>query len=135
MQRYQVKHFRMRLSEQINQENNFMNFLNYRHVPLMENLILEFEKRFQDFRKLESKATFMRFPFGTTISIEEISTKISIMCQFDISALKLEILDLKNDLDIKSRVSSADFWNLLAKDKYCLLRKCAIYLTLYFGST
>ncbi|XP_042218620.1 EPM2A-interacting protein 1-like [Homarus americanus] len=52
----------------------------------------------------------------------------------DISEVENEFLKLKNDIQIKSRATEGSFWNLLSEEKYPNVRKCAMYLTAFFGS-
>ncbi|XP_042208599.1 EPM2A-interacting protein 1-like [Homarus americanus] len=53
----------------------------------------------------------------------------------DISEVENELLKLKNDIQIKSMATGGSFWNLLSEEKYPNVRKCAMYLTAFFGST
>lgn len=53
----------------------------------------------------------------------------------DVSEVENELLKLQNDIQIKSMATGGSFWNLLIEEKYPNVRKCAMYLTAFFGST
>lgn len=101
----------------------------------MYNIIADFDLRFQDFAILEPVATFMCFPFGVEVDVDEIATKIASLFHMETSAVESEILTLQSDLQIKSRASGEHFWNLIVEEKYPNMRKIAMYLTAFFGST
>ena len=47
----------------------------------------------------------------------------------------MEMVDLQNDIELKSRSRDSDFWGLVSKEKYPLLTACALRVNAYFGST
>ena len=99
-------------------------------------MLSDFHKRFQDFALLEPIATFMCFPFAEdTDDVESVASKMATLFNMDSSALENEILALQADIQLKSRARNGDFWNLLTKERYPNIRKCAASLTAFFGST
>ncbi|XP_042221307.1 EPM2A-interacting protein 1-like [Homarus americanus] len=77
----------------------------------------------------------MCFPFGKITNVEDIASRMASVFNMDISEVENELLKLKNDIQIKSRATGGRFWNLLSEEKYPIVRKCAMYLTAFFGST
>ena len=64
----------------------------------------------------------------------EIATCIADFVQGKTEELELEILDLKNDILLKSLMSE-DFWNAVDREKFPLLKKAAYKIESFFGST
>ena len=83
----------------------------------------------------------MCYLFGGSIDVDDIATKVKSLFNLESSALEYEILTLQNDIEIKARSTSAQrgehvvFWKLLVEEKYPNLRRCALNLTVLFGST
>lgn len=94
----------------------------------------EFERRFQEFTKLEPIVTFMCYPFGT-VDVEEIIAHINDM--LSLSLEENEVLLFQSDIILKAHSSEPNnnFWNLMDEVKYPNLKKVAYYLTSIFGST
>lgn len=104
----------------------------------VQSILLEFERRFTDFGSIEPVASYLCFPFGPSIDVDCIASKIVSLFHLDNTAVENEILTLQNDIEIKSRATSdtnGEFWNLLTEQKYHNLRKCAFNLTALFRST
>jgi len=116
-------------------ESENVNFNITRYAEQMKNLVLEFERRFQDFQKLEIVAAFMSFPFNPNIKPEIVADSLSTLFKMDIPVLEMEIITLQNDIFIKSRSSEQYVWKYLSEDKYSNLKKCFGNLVAFFGST
>ncbi|CAG9813036.1 unnamed protein product [Phaedon cochleariae] len=102
----------------------------------LENLHLEFERRFADFAALEEVLSFMVFPFIENIDIDSLPVKISNLTDAESVVVEEEIVKIRSDIFLKARASgSTDFWKLICKEKLLCLRRVALYLTSFFGST
>ena len=64
----------------------------------------------------------------------EIAACIADLVQGKAEELELEILDLKNDILLKSLISE-DFWNTVDREKFPFLKKVACKIKSFFGST
>lgn len=64
----------------------------------------------------------------------EIAACIADFVQGKTEELELEILDLKNDILLKSLMSE-NFWNTVDREKFPLLKKAAYKIESFFGST
>lgn len=99
-----------------------------------DTLLEEFSSRFQEFSELDSFIIFFVNPFTSTD--EYVSDKIANYFQMcDKEHLELEIINLKNDIILKSHQNDELFWNLVDKNSYPLLRKCALKISSYCAST
>ena len=47
----------------------------------------------------------------------------------------MEIIDLQNDIELKSRSRDSNFWGLVSREKFPVLTTCALKVSTYFGST
>lgn len=102
----------------------------------LENLHLEFERRFADFAALEEVLSFMVFPFNENIDIDSLTVKIGNLTDAESVVVEEEIIKMRSDIFLKARASgSTDFWKLICKEKFPCLRKVALYLISFFGST
>lgn len=107
----------------------------------VQNILSEFERRFTDFASIEPVASYMCYPFGASIDVGDIASKVKSLFDLESSAVEDEILTLQNDIELKARSTAAQpgehgvFWNLLTEQKYPNLRRCALNLTALFGST
>ncbi|XP_060799461.1 zinc finger BED domain-containing protein 5-like [Neoarius graeffei] len=109
-----------------------------RYEQQIQNILLEFERRFTDFASIEPVAQFLCFPFGENVDVDCIAPKVATLFSLDSSAVENEILTLQNDIEIKCRATpgiTGEFWNLLLEEKYPNLRQCALNMTSLFGST
>ncbi|XP_042220383.1 general transcription factor II-I repeat domain-containing protein 2-like [Homarus americanus] len=125
----QLRNFRNMMSEQENQGKYCDQSDSARYIEQVQNLASYFDQRFQDIATIEPVATYMCFPFGKITNVEDIASRM------DIYEVENELLKLKNNIQIKSRVTGGSFWKLLSEEKYPNIKKCAIYLTAFFGST
>lgn len=102
----------------------------------LDNLHEEFERRFADFETLEDLISFMVFPFNEGIDIDSVSIKIGKLIDAQSVLVEEEIIKLRCDIFLKARAfGSTDFWKLMHQENFPLLRKLALYLTAFFGST
>ncbi|XP_069582815.1 general transcription factor II-I repeat domain-containing protein 2-like [Ranitomeya imitator] len=104
------------------------------YLESCEKLNKEFEKRFSEFHCVEAIALFMSNPFMTT-DISVISSEIATAFQMDTSQLENEIITLNTDLLLKSRSQEDNFWRLVERCKYPLLKSVSKRLHACFGST
>ncbi|KAK7158529.1 hypothetical protein R3I94_004989 [Phoxinus phoxinus] len=138
LQRYDLRNFPHMQAELQRQGKDFVQLDSARFEEQVQSILLEFERRFTDFGSIEPVASYLCFPFGPSIDVDSIASKIVSLFHFDNTAVENEILTLQNDIEIKSRATSdmnGEFWNLLTEQKYHNLRKCAFNLTALFGST
>lgn len=102
----------------------------------LENLHLEFERRFADFAALEEVLSFMVFPFNENIDIDSLTVKIGNLTDTESLLVEEEIIKMRSDIFLKARAfSGTEFWKVICKEKFPCLRKVALYLTSFFGST
>ncbi|KAG8212783.1 hypothetical protein J437_LFUL019749 [Ladona fulva] len=64
----------------------------------------------------------------------ETSTAIARIIASDVENLELEIVDLKNDIILQAHSTDVDFWKLVEKDMFPLLRSVAYKIKSCFGS-
>ncbi|XP_050519014.1 uncharacterized protein LOC126893111 [Diabrotica virgifera virgifera] len=97
-------------------------------------LLTEFNKRFEEFSELETFLMFFINPYSHRNEdlSEKISTDFSISNKED---LELEIINITNDIQVKSYCNEENFWNLVDINIYPLLRKCALKLNSLCAST
>ena len=88
------------------------------YIEHVQSIALEFERHFTDFASLEPGASYMCFPFGTDIDVDDIASKVGTLLLLDTTAVEKEILTLQNDVQMKSRASTdmkTEFWHLLSE--------------------
>ena len=95
----------------------------------------DFDKRFQDMSAIEPVAEHMCFPFNKDADIEAIASTIASQCYMDTSGVENELLKLQSDIQIKLIASEGSFWKYMTEEKYPNIRKCAMCLLDFFGST
>ena len=64
----------------------------------------------------------------------EVAACIADFVQGKTEEVELEILDLKNDILLKS-LTSEDFWHTVDREKFPFLKKAAYKIESFFGST
>lgn len=107
-------------------------------ISQLENLRLEFQRRFSDFDALEDVICFMTFPFNECVNLVSLTDKIGNLIDSESVEIEEEIIKIRCDIFVKARAydsNTTDFWKLICKEKYPCLRKLALYLTSFFGST
>jgi hypothetical protein len=92
-------------------------------------------KEFQQFTAIEPVAAFFVNPFTCQIDVTETSAYIGRHIQERAEELELEILDLQNDVVLKSYASNENFWNLVDREKFPSLKSAANKIKSYYGST
>lgn len=105
------------------------------YITEIKNINSEFDRRFQDFKKLDGVILFMTYPFATDIQVEITAEKLALLFEMDIEKLETEIIQLQNDVLIKSRKFEENIWKYVSTEKYPFLRKCSEKLHACFGST
>lgn len=103
-------------------------------IKHLQELKKQFEERFLQFKHIEPIVSFCINPFTCQINVMEIAACIADFVQGKTEELELEILDLKNDILLKSLMSE-DFWNTVDREKFPLLKKAAYKIESFFGST
>ncbi|KAK9701119.1 hAT family C-terminal dimerization region [Popillia japonica] len=103
----------------------------------LENLHLEFERRFLDFVALEEVLSFMAFPSNESNDLHSLTAKIGKLTDSESVVVEEEIIKMRCGIFLNARAfgSNTDFWKLICKEKFPCLRKVALYLTSFFGST
>ncbi|KAJ3611110.1 hypothetical protein NHX12_021126 [Muraenolepis orangiensis] len=97
-----------------------------RYDEQVQSILTEFESRFTDVSSIEPIASYLCFPFGGSIDVDEIVSKVNSQFDLDSSAVENEILTLSNDIDIKSSTTpgtSGQFWNLLLEQNWSIYTK------------
>lgn len=138
LQRCDLRNFPHMRAELQRQGKEFVQLDNARYEQQVQSILSEFQNRFTDFASINPVASYLCFPFGASIDVDCIASKIVSLFDLDCSAVENEILTLQNDIEIKSRATpgmNREFWNLLLEQKYPNLRRCALNLTALFGST
>ncbi|KAL2097960.1 hypothetical protein ACEWY4_007167 [Coilia grayii] len=99
----------------------------------LDKLSVEFSRRFGELDVIDDIATFVSNPF-MLVDADELAAKFqaafALPCGVD-----MEIIEIQNDLQLKARSRDSDFWGLVNKEKYPLLKACALKVNAYFGST
>ncbi|RXN38679.1 general transcription factor II-I repeat domain-containing 2A-like protein [Labeo rohita] len=137
LQHCDLRNFPHMQAEIRSQSKDFAQLDSARYEEQVQSILLEFERRFTDFASIEPVASYLCFPFGPSIDVDSIASRIVLLFHLDNSAVENEILTLQNDIEIKSRATpgmTGQFWNLLPEQKYHNLRICAFNLTALFGS-
>ncbi|XP_051259245.1 general transcription factor II-I repeat domain-containing protein 2-like [Dicentrarchus labrax] len=134
LQRHDLANFQNLVSELERQGKACAQLDSGRYTVQIENLLSDFNKRFQDFALLEPVATFMCYPFRENADVDLLASEIATVFHLNSSGVEDEILTLQADIELKSR-AHGQFWNLLTEEKYPNMRKCATSLTALFSST
>ena len=105
----------------------------------LHKLKVEFEERFQDFRKLKSVFLFVADPFIVQPDGEWSSVAVSCFPNSNQSLLQLEAADLQASQVLKAKLNEVGitaFWSKFVPDsQYPAAKKLAISLLTMFGST
>uniref|UniRef100_A0A8D0B0Q1 SCAN box domain-containing protein n=1 Tax=Salvator merianae TaxID=96440 RepID=A0A8D0B0Q1_SALMN len=102
-------------------------------VGYLQVLEEQFHVQFQQLADIEPVVSFFANPFSP-LDVPEAALAIGELCQAGVEETELEIVDLQNDVGLKSHASHDNFWNLAASQKFPLLRKTAAKINSYFGS-
>ena len=99
----------------------------------LDKVAAEFSRRFGELDIMEDITTFVSNPFQST-DVEKVSAKFEQVFGLQ-SGVDMDIIDLQNDIELKSRSRDSDFWGLVSREKFPLLTACALKVNAYFGST
>ncbi|CAM2114566.1 unnamed protein product [Caretta caretta] len=97
----------------------------------IQTLLEQSEKRFQQFTTIEPVVAFLVNPFTCQIEVTEMATSIVSLIQERIEDVEWEILDLQNDIVLKSCATDENF----DRKKFPALKNVAHKIKSYFGST
>ena len=106
-------------------EANILGELAAKYKVQLDTLVLEFDRRFQDFKNLEPQFNMLSSPFTTEVDSAP-------------EDLQLELLDLQPSNDLKEKfksVSLPDFYKSLSADLFPNLKNFAAKFLTLFGST
>ncbi|KAJ3601587.1 hypothetical protein NHX12_032555 [Muraenolepis orangiensis] len=115
LQRCDLRNFPHMQAELQRQSKDVKQLDNTRYEEQVQSILTEFESRFTDFSSIEPIASYLCFPFGGSIDVDEIVSKVNSLFDLDSSAVENEILTLSNDIDIKSSTTpgtSGQFWKM-----------------------
>ncbi|GFS67107.1 general transcription factor II-I repeat domain-containing protein 2B [Trichonephila clavipes] len=104
------------------------------YIKTIDTLLIDFSSRFQDFLPLESVIPFFVNPFN--VYEPDLPTKIS--NYFDVTNmhdLEMEIINLQNDIVLKSHYVDKSIWKLVTEESFPILRKCTLKIFSYCGTT
>lgn len=81
---------------------------------------IEFSRRFGELQIIQDIAAFVSNPF-LTIDIGEVAAKFQQAFTLP-SGVDMEMVDLQNDIELKTRSRDSDFWGLVSSPHLLLLR-------------
>ena len=93
----------------------------------------ELNRSFVELDVMEVIVAFLSNPF-LPIDIDQVADRFQQVFALP-SGVDMEMVDLQNDIELKTRSRDSDFWGLVSKEKYALLTACALRVSAYFGST
>ena len=106
----------------------------FKYCDLLSRLGQEFADRFSDFEKLEPCVTFMANPF-MDVDISEISGQMAELFCLDPVEMEIEVINLQNNVQLKSQQHSEHFWSFVEPANYKNLHQAALKMSALFGST
>ncbi|XP_028313963.1 general transcription factor II-I repeat domain-containing protein 2B-like [Gouania willdenowi] len=106
----------------------------HRYCDLLSRLGQEFTDRFSDFEKLEPCVTFIANPF-LAVDISELSGQMAELFSVDPVEMEMEVLNLQNNVQLKSQQHSQHLWSLVEPEDYKNLHQVALKISALFGST
>lgn len=107
---------------------DFTKFIN--EIEIVEN---EINLRFADFNEIEGISSFVNNPFQQNLNISEISKKISTLFDTDQPQIELEIINIQNNIHLKS-INGENIWKFTF-EKFPILTNIAQKILACFGST
>lgn len=107
---------------------DFTKFIN--EIEIVEN---EINLRFADFNEIEGISSFVNNPFQQNLNISEISKKISTLFDTDQPQIELEIINIKNNIYLKS-INGENIWKF-TYEKFPILTNIVQKILACFGST
>jgi hypothetical protein len=105
-----------------------------KYIKIIDCLLTEFSSRFKDFKKLESAIPFFinHFNHMDPNVLHYIADYFNID---DKEALEIEIINLQNDIVLKSYFEDKLFWKYVTEENFPILRKCALKIFSYCATT
>ena len=103
LQRHDLANFQNLASELESQGKACMQLDCASYLEHINNCLLEFDKRFQDFSLLELVATFICHPFRENAEVDIMASKIATLFHLNSSGVEDEILTLQADIELKFR--------------------------------
>ncbi|XP_067144229.1 general transcription factor II-I repeat domain-containing protein 2-like [Centruroides vittatus] len=106
------------------------------YIKKLEEILTEFQNRFQDLKYFKSSLDFFLNPFEINIIQGEFSISNIIMTQK--ASGKLELIEMQEDqaLQLKYKSTSiTEFWKFVPESKYPELKKAACRIISIFGTT
>lgn len=88
LQRYDLRNFPHMQAELQRQGKDFVQLDSARFEEQVQSILLEFERRFTDFGSIESVASYLCFPFGPSIDVDCIASKIVSLFHLDNTAVE-----------------------------------------------
>lgn len=135
LERHELRNYKNLASELESQGKSHANYDSARYIEQIQSISTEFDRRFTDFAKLEPVAAYMCFPFAEDLDVSNAASKMATLFQMDTSVVENEMINLQCDIQLKPRIADVQFWTLLDDSKYPSIRKCAMHLKAFFGST
>uniref|UniRef100_A0AAQ5Y107 HAT C-terminal dimerisation domain-containing protein n=1 Tax=Amphiprion ocellaris TaxID=80972 RepID=A0AAQ5Y107_AMPOC len=105
-----------------------------KYCDLLARLEREFCDRFGDFEKVEPCVTFVANPF-MCVDITDLSAQMADVFCVDPTETEIEIINMQNNVHLKSQQQSSHFWSLVEPDSYKNLNQVALKMSALFGST
>ncbi|KAJ8366750.1 hypothetical protein AAFF_G00342640 [Aldrovandia affinis] len=125
-----LRYFQNMHSELERQGKDTVKLDSARHIEQVQSISSEFDRCYIDFASLEPVATYMRFPFGTDIHVDDIASKVGSFFHLDTTAVENEILTLQNDIQMKSRATTEMKASLLHLSTLTLITIFTFLITL-----
>lgn len=88
-----------------------------KYCDLLARLGQEFSDRFGDFDKVEPCVTFIANPF-MDVDISELSGQMAELFCVDPRETEIEIINIQNNVQLKSQQQSSHFWSLVDPENY-----------------
>ena len=99
----------------------------------LDKIAVEFYRRFGALDVMERVVAFLANPFET-INVGKVAANFNKVFTLP-PGVDMEIIDIQNDIGLKSRSRDNEFWGLVNREKFPLLTACALRVNAYFGST
>ncbi|XP_023213971.1 general transcription factor II-I repeat domain-containing protein 2A-like [Centruroides sculpturatus] len=104
------------------------------YVNYLKKMKDEFDRIFQDLKKIEPIVMFVSNPF-MDINVSDFADRVEDLLHIDNSIFEMEVITLQSDLHLKAKGNDFEFWKLVDQKKYPLLVEIALKVKAFFGST
>lgn len=104
------------------------------YVNYLTKLSDDFNERFKQFDDLEFILLFFTNPMNN-VDVTILSAELNKFNITNIENLELEIIELQNDIALKTVNMDKTFWKFVDSHKYPILKNCALKVKSFFGST